>query len=165
MKSPIEVLSELTLAGKSDNGISRKHGVKILVKEIIKKSSNEKTHESNLESNEKKQEEPSRLVAVIVVRAWKGCVKYIRIKPSKKSGNRKEREKSRTLYILKPRRTLSIIIVGRRDIASLINSMVVTYLRPASSENILCIDEDSETTVDKNKNHSNRLKPISNKLI
>jgi len=77
------------------------------------------------------EKKPSRLIAVVGVKAWKGYVRYSRVKPLK---SRYSERILAAVSTVKPRRILSIFVVGRRDIASLIDIMVSACLRPASEE-------------------------------
>ncbi|MEM3806097.1 MAG: hypothetical protein QXV08_08585 [Desulfurococcus sp.] len=137
-KSPADVYRELMLVG-IDNKKEGKYATKILIRECeARRTSTSENKESKPGTSKNNESKPCRLVAVIGMRAWKGCAKYYRIR---QVGEKRE---PRLITTLEPRRVISMFVVGRRDIASIVSILMNTYLRQASIENTLCLDEEEE---------------------
>jgi len=140
-KSPADVYRELVLVGSDkDKEMEGKYATKILIREReARRTSTSKNKESKPGASKNNESKPGRLVAVIGMRAWKGCAKYYRIR----QGGGKTRE-PRLVITMKPRRVISMFVVGRRDIASIVSILMTAYLRQASIENILCVDDEEK---------------------
>ncbi|MEM3975089.1 MAG: hypothetical protein QW320_12035, partial [Ignisphaera sp.] len=137
-KSPADVYRELMLVG-IDNKKEGKYATKILIRECeARRTSTSENKESKPGTSKNNESKPCRLVAVIGMRAWKGCAKCYRIR---QVGEKRE---PRLITTLEPRRVISMFVVGRRDIASIVSILMNTYLRQASIENTLCLDEEEE---------------------
>ncbi|MEM4863513.1 MAG: hypothetical protein QW706_10120, partial [Candidatus Nezhaarchaeales archaeon] len=67
--------------------------------------------------------------------------KRYRIRSEADKGYGRERRKPKPIVEMESRRVFSISIVGRRDVAGIINILLTAHLRQASGENILCVDE------------------------
>lgn len=136
-KSPADIHKELMLIGKKEEDM--KHATKIIIRETERLeewyevvSGGKRAYLSG-----KSESKPGKAITVVGLRAWKGCTIRYRIKP--KTSSRKRNQAKTTM---EPRRVISVFIVGRKDIASIINTLISAYLRRASVENILCVDQE-----------------------
>ncbi|MEM5833681.1 MAG: hypothetical protein QXF04_04030, partial [Candidatus Aenigmatarchaeota archaeon] len=139
-KSPADVYKELVPVG-IDKEIEGGYATKILIREReVRRTSTSKNKEFKSGASKNNESKPGRLVAVIGMRAWKGCAKYYRIR---QGGGGKKGEPGLEITMM-PRRVISMFVVGRRDIASMVSILMTAYLRQASIENILCVDEEEK---------------------
>ncbi|MEM4959031.1 MAG: hypothetical protein QXX12_04050 [Nanopusillaceae archaeon] len=148
--TPLDIYKELMLFGKEDEKIEDKkeekikHGVRIIVREmertVDRSNASSEVERASISGNT--ESKPSRVVAVIGIRVWKGCVKRYRIRSEVDKGHRRERRKPKPIIKMEFRRVFSISIVGRRDVAGIVNILLTAHLRQASEENILCVEEE-----------------------
>lgn len=134
-KTSLDIYKEIMLINK-ENIV---YGTKILIREleISRRDADKRRDKMN-------DEKSGRPVAVMVVKAWKGCVKSLRIRGKNSSTGRNKGKGIHVETRIEPRRILSIFVVGRRDIVSLINIKVLASLRPASIESVLCVDDEED---------------------
>jgi len=157
-KEPLDIYKELMLFGKKEEEI--KHGVRIIVREMERTvdRSNTGSEAGGVSISGNTESKSGRVVAVIGIRVWKGCVKRYRIRSEADKGHRRERRKPKPIVEMESRRVFSISIVGRRDVAGIINILLTAHLRQASGENILCVEDEEEQKEEpsdkpKNTNH------------
>ncbi|MEM1907455.1 MAG: hypothetical protein QW562_06425 [Thermosphaera sp.] len=147
-KSPINIYRDLMLIGKTENKMKKDRATKIIVKET--KRSKEKSEVDDRSERANLNENNDRVIAIVGLRAWKGCVKRYRIRS--KTNNH---ERALATLTMEPRRVVTIFVVGRRDVVSTLNILISAYLRTAGMENVLCLDQD-ETSSSSSENDESR---------
>ncbi|MEM0378960.1 MAG: hypothetical protein QXU53_06515 [Thermosphaera sp.] len=147
-KSPIDIYRDLMLIGKTEDEMKKDRATKIIVKET--KRSKEKSEVDDRSERANLNENNDRVIAIVGLRAWKGCVKRYRIRS--KTNNH---ERALATITMKPRRVVTIFVVGRKDVVSTFNILISAYLRTAGMENVLCLDQD-ETSSSSSENDESR---------